>query len=173
MVDKEDEEEYRREILRWVGRPPQEEQARGNTSRWYRYFGEAAAEQYQESLTRARAFLARHPPGGTYSAEENEYYITNQATAYRTLAVREMLLYMEFGRDGAFPPIRGPIRGPLDAEQSEALFQELRRRGAFELDLHPCEHYHGLTDRQMWLLHREEGESYSTAEGGFWSLSLV
>lgn len=174
VIDEEDEEEYRREIIRTVGEPPQEGHARGDTSTWYGYFVEAAAEQYQESLTRTRAFLATNAPGRSYSTPEAvEDHVEGQAMAFRTLAIRETLLYIEFGRDGVFPPMMVPIRGPLSAEQLETLFQELRRREAFDIELHPFEHYHGLTDREMWLLHREEGESYSTAEGGYWSLSLV
>ena len=186
MVDEEDEEEFYREIVRRVGQPPQERQATGNIPRptWYGYFVEAAAEQYQESLTRSRAFLVRNSPGrdeaqreerfrSSYpTPEDMESHIANQATAFRTLAVREMLLYFEFGRDGVFPPLVGPIRGPLNAEQLDALFRELQRRGAFEPDLHPFEHYEGLTDQQMWFLHREEGESYCSFEGGYWSLLL-
>lgn len=82
------------------------------------------------------------------------------------------MLYIELGHDADLPPLVGPITGPLNAEQLEALFQELRRKGAFEQDLQPFEPYVGLTDRQMWLLHREEGECYTTEEGGFWSLAL-
>lgn len=185
VIDEEEEERYYRETLRRVGQPPQEEHAPSRwPPSWYGYFVEAAAEQYQESLTQARAFLVRGCPGRdevereeyfrlSYSTpEEMESHIANQATAFRTLAVREMFLYFEFGREGVFPPVRGPIR-PLNAEQLEALFQELRRRGAFEPDLHPFQHYEGLTDHQMWLLHREEGESYTSRDGGYWSLSLV
>ena len=177
VIDEGDKEEYHREILRRVGQPPQQGNAPGDTPRlyntWYDYFVEAAAEQYQESLVRAREVLVKSLLGHPDSILE-ESHIANQATAFRTLAVREMLLYLEIRRDdGGFPPLVGPIRGPLTAEQLEALFQELRRRGAFEPDLHPFEYYRGLTDRQMWELHREEGESYSTAEEGYWSLSLV
>ena len=170
VVDEEEEAQSHREIFRRVGLPPHEGHALGDSPvwqhTWYGYFVEAAAEQYQESLTRARAFVASR------QARYEEFHVERQATAYRTLAVREMLLYLTFGRDGVFPPLVGPISGPLNAEQLEALFQELRRRGAFDIELHPFPHYHGLTDRQMWLLHREEGESYSTWEGGYWSLAL-
>lgn len=184
VVDEEDEEEYYREVLRRVGRPPQAEHAQADIPTWYGYFVEAAAEQYEESLIRARAFLVKTCPGRDetereerfrsfyLTPEEMESHIANQATAFRTLAVREMMLYIEFGRDGWLPPLVGPIRGPLSAEQSEGLFRELEQRGAFEMDLHPFPHYEGLTDRQMWLLHREEGESFNTREGGYWSLSL-
>lgn len=184
VINEEDEEEYRREVLRRVGQPPQEGHAQGDNPRWYGYFLEAAAEQYQESLTRARAFLVRNTRGRdavereerfrlSYpTLEDMESHIANQATAFRTLAVREVMLYFELGRDGFLPPLVGHIR-PLNAEQLEALFRELQRRGAFEPDLHPFEHYEELTDDQMWLLHREEGESFSTEEGGYWSLSLA
>ncbi len=175
--EEEEEEERYREILRRVGQPPQEGLARGHAPRlynaWYDYFVQAAAEQYQESLIRARVFVVGDFAGRSHSTvEELRSHTASQATAFRTLAVREMILYNVFRRDAGLPPLEGPIRAPLNEEQLEALFQELRQRGAFEIDLHPFENYHGLTDREMWLLHRDEGESYSTQEGGFWSLSL-
>ena len=167
VIDEEEEQQHYREILRRVGRPPQERHAADYTSHmWYDYFVEAAAEQYQQSLSLAEAYLRRTYPG------YQQHHIESQATAMRTLPIREMLLYWKFASDGALPPLVGLIR-PLDAEQLEALFQELRRRGAFDIELHPFPSYDGLTDRQMFLRHREEGESYSTWEGGYWSLSLV
>lgn len=174
VIDEEEEEEYYREVIRRVGLPPQEGHAQGDTPTWYGFFVEAAAEQYQESLTRARAFYARLVSANpSFAGEDLEYAIVNQATAFRTLAVREIMLYIEFGRDGSVPPLEGPIRAPLNAEQLEILFRELQRRGAFEPDLHPFPHYDNLTDHEMWLLHREEAESYSTQEGGYWSLALA
>ena len=188
VVDEEQEERYHRDVIRRVGWPSQEGQAREDSPTseptWYHYFVEAAAEQYQESLTRARRFLARKFPGSNEiereerlrsfypSEEEMQHRIGLRATAFRTMDVRDWLLYLKFGAEGFLPAVTGPISAPLNAEQLEALFQELRRRGAFEEDLHPFSHYQGLTDHQMWLLHREEGESYSPWEGGYWSLSL-
>lgn len=183
VIEGTEQERYEREIVRTVGQPPQEGQAPSDlpVGPWYSYFVEAAAEQYEESLTQARTFFARRFRGrDEVEREENfqlpgefDYRIVNQATTFRTLAIRDVLLYLEFGRDrnGNFPPLNEPVR-PLNEEQMEALFQELRRRGAFEPDLHPFPHYEGLTDREMWLLHREEGESYTTSEGGFWGLML-
>ena len=188
LVDEEQEERYHRDIIRRVGRPPQEGQTQEDSSTseptWYGYFVEAAAEQYQESLTRATRFLARNFPGDNEAEREEQFRLlyTNdeemqqrialRATAFRTMDVRDWLLYLKFGAEGVLPPVTGPISAPLNAEQLEDLFQELRKRGAFEEDLHPFPHYEGLTDRQMWLLHREEGESYSSWEGGYWSLLL-
>ena len=186
VIEGTEQERWERDIVRRVGQPPQEGQAPSDlpVGSWYSYFVEAAAEQYEESLTQARTFLARRFRGrDEVEREENflsfqarspgeiDYRIANQATTFRTLAIRDVLLYLEFGRDGNLPPLSDPAR-PLTEEQMEALFQELRRRGAFEPDLHPFPHYEGLTDREMWLLHREEGESYTTSEGGFWGLML-
>ena len=171
VIDEEEEQRSYREILRRVGQPPQERPAIGNNPTghdiWYNYFVEAAARQYQESLTRAEAYVARVYP------RYEQHHIESQATAFRTLPIREMLLYLKFADEGALPPVEGIITEPLNAGQLEGLFQELRRRGAFHIDLHPFRSYHGLTDRQMWLRHREEGKSYSTWEGGYWSLSLA
>ena len=167
VVDEEEEQQQYREILRRVGRPPQERNAADYTSHtWYDYFVEAAAEQYQQSLSLAEDYLKSMYP------RYQQHHIESQATALRTLPIREMLLYKKFADEGALPPLVGPVR-PLDTEQLEALFQELRRRGAFDIELHPFPSYENLTDRQMWLRHRQEGESFSTWEGGYWSLSLV
>lgn len=170
VVDEEEEEQHYRVIMRRVGRPPQEQHGPEDSLTWqgtrYDYFVWTAAEQYQKSLREARAFFERR------SESYQTLHIESQATAFRTLAAREMFLYTKFAREGALPPVAAPIRGPLDAAQLEALFQELRIRGAFDIELHPFRSYHNLTDREMWLKHREEGESYSTWEGGYWSLSL-
>lgn len=169
VVNEEEEERYHREIIRRVGRPPGDgADTASSHPTWYGWFVEAAAEQYDESLVHARAFLASRSKRGVIE----DFRVENLATAYRTLPIRDMLLYLKFSHEGIFPPIVGPIGGPLSPEQLEALFQELRRREAFEMDLHPFPHYEGLTDRQMWLLHREERESYTTWEGGYWSLLL-
>ena len=170
VIDEEEEEQYHREIVRRVGRAPEDgADTASSHPTWYGWFVEAAAEQYDESLTRARAFLTRR----SRHSEVEEFRIVSLATAYRTLAIRDMLLYLKFSHEGIFPPVLGLIDGPLNPEQLEALFQELCRRGAFEMELHPFPYYEGLTDRHMWLLHREEGESYSTWEGGYWSLLLA
>ena len=184
VIEGTEQERYEREIVRRVGQPPEEGQAPSDMTSWYSYFVEAAAEQYEESLTQARTLLASRLPGRdefervenlrSFQAQpsgEIDWRIANQATTFRTLAIRDVFLYLEFGRDGNCPPLSEPIR-PLNGEQMEALFQELRRRGAFEPSLHPFPHYEGLTDREMWLLHREEGESYTTSEGGFWGVML-
>lgn len=177
----EDRDAYARSVVRRVGQPPQVGHAQGDTpDTWYHYFVEAAAEQYEESLARAAAILpfpepARKPASSEIPEEERMLSIEYVARAFRTLTVRDTLLYFEFARDGAFQPLVGPITGPLNAEQLEALFQELRRRGAFEPDLHEFPwwaSYEGMTDREKWLRHREEGESYCSEEGGFWSLML-
>ena len=171
VIDEEEEQQHYREILRRIGRPPHEGHEPEGSLTWqntsYDYFVEAAAEQYHESLAEARRFFERR------SQSYEEHHIESQATAFRTLAIREMLLYSKFAREGALPPVVAPISGPLNAEQLETLFHELVRRGAFDIELHPFPSYQGLTERQMWQKHREEGESYSTWEGGYWSLSLV
>lgn len=190
IVDEDKERRYHHEVIRRVGLPPQEGHAQGDTPTprwppsWFGWFIEDAAEQYQESLILARRFLARQFTGrdevereerfrNFYSSQaEMDDHIANQATAYRTLPLREYLLYLQFVEEGVFPRVEGPISGPLDAEQLEALFQELQRRGAFDPELHPFPRYEGRTDREMWLLHLEEGEMYVTWEGGYWSLSL-
>ena len=169
-ISEEEEEQYHRQVILRVGRYPSEGSL-VNTSEeedpWYSYFLEAAAEQYEESLRRARAYLASAFP----TAEE--YHVTALATAYRTLAIREMMLYLKWSREGAdLPPLPGVESRPLTAEELEALFRELQRRGAFAEDLH-LPHYHDLTDREKWLLHREEGESYCPFDNGYWSVLLA
>ena len=165
VIDEEEEQQSYREIVRRVGLPPHERDASEDytSHTWYDYFVEAAAEQYQQSLILAEAYLRQAYP------RYRQYHIDSLATAIRTLPIREVLLYWRFASDGALPPLVGLSR-PLNAQQLEAIFQELRRRGAFDIELHPFPTYHGLTDRQMFLLHREEGESYSPWEGGYWSV---
>lgn len=171
VIDEEEEERQYRVIMRSVGLPPQERHGPEGSLTWqgvrYDYFVRAAAEQYQESLREARAFFERR------SESYQPHHVESHATAIRTLPAREMFLYAKFAREGALPPVAAPIRGPMAAAQLEALFQELRTRDAFHIELHPFASWHNLTDREMWLRHREEGESYSTWEGGFWSLSLA
>lgn len=170
VVDHGDEEEYRREVVRRVGTGHLSQEGHAPRPTWYDRFVEAAAEQYQASLTRARQLLARIPSGSWNPDHgELEYIIANRATAFRTLAVREVMLYIELE---VLPPLMGPVTGPLNAEQLEALFLALCQRGAFDPALEPFEPYVGMTDRQMWLQHREEGECYTTEDGGFWSLAL-
>lgn len=169
LIDEDSVEAYRREVVRRVGLPPQERHAQPRT--WYHYFVEAAAEQYHESLTQAREFFARNSLETLVPDQEDlEHHITNRATAFRTLAVREMIMYIDFSHNGDIPPLVGPITGPLNANQMEALFQGLRRRGALQFGSH--EPIVGLSDRDVWLLHREAGECYTTEGGGLWSLGL-
>ena len=170
VVDHGDMEEYRREVVRRVGRGHLPQEGHAQVPTWYESFVEAAAEQYQDSLTRAREFLLRISSGRWNPIHgELEAHVAKRATAFRTLAVREVMLYLELE---VLPPLMSPITRPLNAEQLEALFQELRRRDAFNHHLQPFEPYVGRNDRQKWLLHREEGECYTTEEGGFWSLAL-
>ena len=176
IIDEEEEEQYERHVLRRVQRPPRAGQVPSQRPAWYSCFVEAAAEQYQESLIRARAFIAKTRPGYFEVEEEGhariaEAYVASIATALRTLDVREMMLYLKFGYEGDFPPLTA-ITGPLNEEQLETLFRTLQSKGAFDIELHPFPNYHNLTDRQMWHLHREEGESYLTRDGGFWGLCL-
>ena len=118
-------EVYFRDIVRRVGQPPRVGLAAENAT-WYDYYVEAAAEQYQESLTRARAFRSTRNPGFDHlPSEQIEHSVACQATAFRTLPVRETLLYIEFGFDEVVPRLEGPIRGPLNAEQSGTYISEM------------------------------------------------
>ena len=126
VIHKEAKERDFRDVVRSV------EQARPDipnllyTNTWYRCSMEGAAEQDEKSLILARALLM-----GTRD-EGVEHVVESGAMALRTLAVREMILYMEFAHDRTVPPLPNVISAPLNDEQMERLFQELKRRGAFE-----------------------------------------
>lgn len=63
VIDHGDEEEYRREVVRRVGHGHLPQEGHAQIPTWYDCFVEAAAEQYQESLTRARELFERISSG--------------------------------------------------------------------------------------------------------------
>lgn len=138
-----------------------------NSQGIYAHFFQTTAEQYQESLQRARtitnnAWLSEfHTPIDTNDRELVEMVerdIASLASSFRTLAFRELILYIRLMSEGAMlPNLSNPIR-ELNHAQEEALFLELQRREAFEDD-HDRPGYIGLSNRQRWQVHREtDGE---------------
>ena len=124
--------------------------------------------------------LCRHQlvPGATSApdAEETRAIWENLVTAieldielteswdiiYRSRSFRECLLYSELRDQGAnLPPWRsddGDVTPRLNQSQADALFQELRRRGAFivlPIEVGPL-----VTDREIWNSLRELGYSW-------------
>lgn len=148
------------------------------------YFLYRSTEEYSESLRRARRVETTPvppPPGfapfseaewerqqrrnGATSAEiaEERMYradalesrITSLARSFRLLPFRECLLYIRLRNDGAQIPPPGNPRRKLNAEQEEALFLEIERRGAFDVVHHAYYAYRRASNRQRWRLHRE------------------
>ena len=120
VVDEEEDERYHRHVIRRVG------QARADTpvSRptWYGYFLEAAVEQYEESLTQAREYLTRNFPG------HQEWHIEGQAYAYRTLAIRDVLLYLKFR---LLPPLAGSYRRAIECRAVGSTLPRTSEEGCF------------------------------------------
>ena len=131
----------------------------------YEHFLHRSTEEYSESLRRARTIESAPPPappgfvpfseaewerqqlanGATsaevaderlYRADSLESRIESLARSFRLLSFRETLLYICLQNDGAqIPRIESPLVG-LNAEQEEALFLEMERRGAFDRIYH-------------------------------------
>ena len=157
-----------------------ESDADRNSQGIYAHFFQRTAEQYQESLQRARAISNRswselNIPAETddpQEAEAMERQIAALAISFRTLAFREMLLYitMMSERPRGLPRLPGlsdPL-SELNGEQEEALFLELEREGAFEDDSHRPG-YAGLSNRERWQLHRERDGEVWMYQRGIWA----
>lgn len=163
---------------------------------WGPHFFETTTEQYEESIRRARATIVTPQipspdvnmafwsplPYLQISASETlhpdevdpqylDTIVQAVATAYRTLPFREAVVYSILRNDGAherLPPSSGNGYQVLTAEQEEALFRELERRGAF-IGNDFIRVYTRLTHRQRWQVYREEdGYSWNPVTG-FWS----
>ncbi len=165
-------------------RDAREEIVRDRIRSWWLEFFATTTEQYNESIRRARAVVTTPripPPGadmdlwspypylqisGSEPINPEEIYpqyldkvIRTLATAFRTLSFREALIYSVLRVSGAEARLPAPADDhlrPLNAEQEEALFREMERRGAFpEVDF--GRQYFGLTNRERWQSYREEG----------------
>lgn len=143
----------------------------------YSHFFQRTAAQYAESLERARAISTESWSGMNIPAESNdpqmaevmERQIAALATSFRTLAFREMVLYITLmsERPRGLPRLPSPSDplADLNDEQEEALFLELERQGAFEGDAQRAE-YAGLSNRERWHMHRErDGEVWMYSRG--------
>ena len=168
-----------------VGRPlgagSVEIDADRNSQGIYAYFFQRTAAQYDGSLRRARAILARSwaeldLPSATNDpqlAEAMQRQITALATSFRTLAFREMVLYITTMCERprglpSLPRLSDPL-SDLNAEQEEALFRELEDLGAFEVDGRR-EGYVGLdNNRERWRMHRERDGEVWLLQRGVWA----
>ena len=168
-------------------------------ARWPGFLG-TTPRWYEESVRRARAVITaprlssgvgnsqtrvRRPNMSGYwepahgrdiGPEEREDTIQLLATTLRTLPFRESLIYLilrNFGgrSDLAYQLSPRDIQ-PLDSEQEEVLFREMETRGAFAwVDFRG--QYAGLTNRERWQAHRENGEAWNprtTRWSPFWRL---
>ncbi len=148
------------------------------------YFLHRSTEEYSESLRRARRIELTPvptPPGFApfseaewerqqrrngatfdeiadermYRADARESRITSLARSFRLLPFRECLLYIRLRSDGAQIPRPGNPPRKLNAEQEEALFWEIERRGAFDVVHRPYHGYRRASNRERWRLHRD------------------
>lgn len=151
-----------------------------NSQGIYAHFFERTAEQYEESLQRARTISAREWSELNISAETNdpqlaeamERQIAALAASFRTLAFREMLLYLTLMSERPrglprLPALSDPITD-LNHEQEDALFLELERQGAFEGDS-DRPGYTGLSNRERWQAHREKDGEVWMFQRGVWA----
>ena len=156
---------------------------------WWPEFFSTTTEQYQESIRRAREVITtpRIPPPGvdmnywspypylqTCASEpinleevdprRLENVVQSLATAFRTLPFRQALAYSILRDSGAGARLPVPPNynlRPLSAEQEEAMFLEIERRGGFA-ESNLARQYTGLTNREKWRVRREEdGESWN------------
>lgn len=164
-------------------------------ARWPEFF-RTTTEQYQESIRRAMEVIItpRIPPPGAdmnywspypylqFCASEPinleevnprhlENVVHSLATAFRTLPFREALAYSILRDSGAEAQLPVPTDynlRPLSAEQEEAMFLEIERRGGFaETDF--ARQYTGLTNRERWRVRREEDSEGWNPDTRLWS----
>lgn len=154
---------------------------------WYERWPLPTTRKYEESLINARRTLLMIPPNCPADWAEQaarsygspmafESVVAGLAEALRTVDFRETLLYLNLRETGArFPPLEAPYKG-LNSGHEEALFRELRLRGAFGPE-HALPHRTGLSNRELWNAHREQGEVYThlilpANDEGYWSMEF-
>lgn len=151
---------------------------------WFERWGIPTRQQYADSEKRARQTLSNPHPSGLLQRSSRTYSppadfdrrVRELASAYRTMAFRETLLYLNLEEAGArIRPLESPHKG-LSAHHEAMLLWELGQRGAFkETQVRPG--HMAMTNRQSWYVHRAKGEVYtyerSPAIGrGYWSTDL-
>ena len=177
-------------------REVRESNAQRQIRAWWPEFFRTTTEQYQESIRRAREVITtpRLPPPEADMSFWSPYpylqlcasepinpeevhsghldnVVQSLATAFRTLPFREALAYSILRDSGAEARLPVPpdydLR-PLSAEQEEAMFLEIERRGGFaESDF--ARQYTGLTNRERWRVCREEGGESWNPDMRHWS----
>ena len=166
-----------------VETPTSEEPEGQDSPAWFERWPLPTTQQVNDSLQRARQELLKPPPRlfGQFNTPPTptpppdlEQRATTLASAYRTTAFRETLLYLDFNAAGArIPPLEFPHRG-LSVYQEEMLLWEMGQRGAFR----GTNAYQGLTNRQMWARRRGKGEVFvyqcyfAGGRDGYWSTDL-
>lgn len=171
------------------------EETQRQDGQWFERWPLPTAEQIDTIEKRARLHLLRPPPPppsifphtSTSPSQSThtppppadlETNVAHLASAYRTMAFRETLLYVKLTEAGArMPPLRAQNDGAgLSPYQEEMLLWELGQRGAFA-DARVRPGYLGMTNRQAWSKRRAEGEVFTfgtkRAGGrGYWSAEL-
>lgn len=109
-------------------------------------------------------------------ATEVDSELSANGIVHRSRPFRDWLLYSQLEHQGAtLPPWRPSSTDPgprLDSSHEEALFQELRRRGAFRVL--PISVELSDSEREVWTFLRDDGYSYdpiyaATSGGCAWS----
>ena len=170
---------------------------------WPEFFG-TTTEQHQESVRRAKVIVTtpRTPPPGADMAfwspfpylqlcasepispedvhsQTLDIVVQALATAFRTLPFREALAYSILRDTGAAARLPVTLENdlrPRSAEQEEAMFLEMERRGAFA-ENDSARQYAGLSNRERWRVHREEyGQCWNPDTRRWrpdWSVSML
>ena len=152
---------------------------------WFQLWPLPTHQQIEDYQKRAQQAVLRPHPTGFLQSDSPQPHptptelgskVASLASAYRTMAYRETLLYLNLTKAGArMPPLGTPHNG-LTAQQEEALLWELGQRGAFSArQVRPGRM--AMTNRQAWYVHRSNGEVYTyettPASGwGYWSTGL-
>lgn len=168
-----------------------EDEIQNEDAEWFERWPLPTAEQIDNNEKRARMELQR-PSLSIFSPQQNptsqgphfppaadlEAKVAQLASAYRTMAFRETLLYTKLTEAGArMPLMRSPHTGEgLLAHQEEMLLWELGQRGAFS-DARARPAFLGMTNRQSWNAHRAKGQVFTfemqcLCGQGYWSTEL-
>ena len=162
-----------------------EDTERLDGQQWFERWPRPTSQEIEETQKRAQRTLLRPLPSGithrslpqTYApSAEWDTRTAELASAYRTMAFRETLLYLKLKEAGARISLLQLLHKGLFAHQEEQSLWELGLRGAFRTtELRPG--HLTMTNRQSWYVHRARGEVYtfriSPAGGrGAWTRGL-
>lgn len=176
---------FQRLASRTINTPTHEELEERDGQEWFERWPLLTSQQIEDSEIRARQALLRPPPSGSMHRSPPEAYsppadlesrVAELASAYRTMAFRETLLYLDLMKAGArMPPLELHYRA-LSAQHEEVLLWEMGQRGAFSAAQVIPGHM-AMTNRESWYVHRMKGEVYNyeqspTHRRAYWATDL-